>query len=192
MRKLSGSFVNADPAIALHKPLPAGEYIINRMKWGNMKHGRITGLFIILIIGFLLASGCTTSTPSAQPSQTTNHLSIPNLTGTWNVNAQGAVLQKSGIPGAWTHHSGQYSTLTAQAVITDQKDRVLYGIFKAPIGDGESFIAVIGMDNTNVYFADYDGTYEGQIVSNDVINVVYRHVAANDSVVGIGTWTRVK
>jgi hypothetical protein len=162
------------------------------MKWEDMRNWRITGLLAILIIGFLLMTGCTTSAPSAQPAQTTNQLSIPNLTGTWNVNAQGAVIQKSGISGVWTHHSGQYSTLTAQAVVTDQKDRVLHGVFKAPLGEGESFVAVIGMDNKIVYFADYDGTYEGQIVSNDVINVVYRQVMVNDTVVAVGTWTRVK
>lgn len=121
----------------------------------------------------------------------TTEPTIPNLVGTWNVNAQGAVIQKSGTPGEWTHHSGQYSTLIAQAVVTDQKDRVIHGTFKAPLGKEESFIGVIGMDNKNFYYADMDGTAEGQIVSNGQINVVYRQVAVNDTVVAVGTWTRV-
>ena len=126
------------------------------------------------------------------PLQVTTQPTIPNLIGTWNVNAQGAVIQKSGVPGEWTHHSGQYSTLTAQAIVTDQKDRILHGTFKAPLGKEESFIAVIGTDNKSFYYADQDGTNDGQIVSNELINTVYRQVTANDTVVAVGTWTRVK
>ena len=135
-----------------------------------------------------VTSNAVTSVPS---SQVTSQPAIPNLVGTWNVNAQGAVIQKSGAPGEWTHHSGQYSTLIAQAVVTDQKDRVIHGIFKAPLGKDESFIGVIGMDNKSFYYADLDGTAEGQIVSNGQINMVYLQVSANDTVVAVGTWTRV-
>ena len=123
--------------------------------------------------------------------QVTKQPSIPNLVGTWNVNAQGAVIQKSGAPGEWTHHSGQYSTLIAQAIVTDQKDRVLHGTFKAPLGKEESFIGIIGMDNKSFYYADQDGINDGQVVSNGQINMVYRQVSANDTVVAVGTWTRV-
>ncbi|MDO9034605.1 MAG: hypothetical protein Q7U51_05310 [Methanoregula sp.] len=143
-----------------------------------------------------------TPTPTTYPTpvpltpvptaQVTTETSIPNLVGTWNVNAQGAVIQKYGAPGEWTHHSGQYSILTAQAIVTDQKDRVLHGTFKAPLGKEESFIGVIGMDNKSFYYADQDGINDGQIVSNGQINMVYRQVSANDTVVAVGTWTLVK
>jgi hypothetical protein len=129
--------------------------------------------------------------PSVTSVPVTTQPAIPNLIGTWNVNAQGAVIQKTGAPGEWTHHSGQYSTLIAQAVVTDQKDRVIHGTFKAPLGKEESFIAVIGTDNKSFYFADLDGTTDGQIVSNGQINTVYRQVSANETVVAVGTWTRV-
>ncbi len=132
-----------------------------------------------------------TSVPSVNSVPVTTQPAIPNLIGTWNVNAQGAVIQKSGTPGEWTHHSGQYSTLIAQAVVTDQKDRVIHGTFKAPLGKEENFIAVIGMDNKSFYFADLDGTTDGQIVSNGQINTVYRQVSANETIVAVGTWTRV-
>jgi hypothetical protein len=132
-----------------------------------------------------------TSVPSVTSVPVTTDPAIPNLIGTWNVNSQGAVIQKTGAPGEWTHHSGQYSTLIAQAVVTDQKDRVIHGTFKAPLGKEESFIAVIGTDNKSFYFADLDGTTDGQIVSNGQINTVYRQVSANETVVAVGTWTRV-
>jgi hypothetical protein len=47
------------------------------------------------------------------------------------------------------------------------------------------------MDNKNFYYADKDGINDGQIVSNGQINMVYRQVSANDTVVAVGTWTRV-
>ena len=157
-----------------------------------MKRWQTLGLLAILVTGFLLISGCTTNAPAGQPLQTANQVTIPNLTGTWKVETQGGVIQKAGVPGQYTHHKGKYDTLTAQAVITDQKDRVMHGKLSASLGNDENFIGVIGMDNKSWYYADYDGTIEGQIVNNDQINIVYRHITENDTVIAVGTWTRVK
>jgi hypothetical protein len=115
---------------------------------------------------------------------------IPNLVGTWTVKTEGGVLSKGGDPGAKTHHSGDFSTLTAEAVVTKQQGRVLHGTFKSPKAT-ENFIAVIGMDNKSFYYADEDGFLEGKI-SKDKLDVVYRHVTPTDTVVGVGTWTRRK
>ncbi len=157
-----------------------------------MKNIWIPGLLAVLITGFLLMSGCTTNAPSTQPVETANQLKIPNLTGTWNVESQSGVIQKSAVPGQWTHQQSLYDSLSAQAVITDQKDRVMHGKLNASSGADESFVAVIGMDNKTFYYADYDGILDGQIVNDNLINVVYRQVTANDTVIGVGTWTRVK
>jgi hypothetical protein len=116
---------------------------------------------------------------------------IPNMVGTWTVNAEGAVLAKGGAAGAKTHHSGEFSTLTAEAVVTKQQGRVLHGTFKSPKAT-ESFIAVIGPDNKSLYYADEDGTIEGKIINKDRMEVIYRHVTASDTVIGVGTWTRKK
>jgi len=43
-----------------------------------------------------------------------------------------------------------------------------------------------------LYFADHDGFLEGEIVDNDPMNVVYRHVSDADTVIGVGTWVRKK
>ncbi|MEJ2589616.1 MAG: hypothetical protein P8165_18955 [Deltaproteobacteria bacterium] len=117
--------------------------------------------------------------------------SIPNLVGTWAVEEQGAVLVKGETSGAKTHHSGDFSTLTAEAVVTKQQGRVLHGVFKSP-RSSEKFIAAISMDNKKFYLADDDGFLEGEIVDNDRINVVYRHVTGADTVIGVGTWMRKK
>jgi hypothetical protein len=116
---------------------------------------------------------------------------IPNLVGTWTVQAEGGVLLKGAAHGAKTHRRGEFSTLKAEAVVTKQQGRVLYGIFKSPRA-AEKFVAVIAEDNKSFYYADEDGFMEGQISNKDTINIIYRHVTAKDTVIGVGTWTRKK
>jgi len=116
---------------------------------------------------------------------------IPNLMGTWIVQAEGAVLTKDGAPRAKTHHSGEFSTLTAEVVVTKQQGRVLRGTFKSSRST-ENFVAVIGLDNKSFYYADEDGFNEGRIIGKNKINMVYRHITPADTVVAVGTWTRKK
>jgi hypothetical protein len=116
---------------------------------------------------------------------------IPNLVGTWSVKAEGGVITKGGASGSKTHHSGEFSTITAEAVVTKQQGRVLHGTFTSSKAT-ESFIAVIGMDNKSFFYSDEDGFLEGRLVNKDKINAVYRHVTPADTVVGVGTWTRKK
>lgn len=117
---------------------------------------------------------------------------IPDLVGTWAVKAEGGVINKSGADGnKTTHHSADFDSIAAEAVIVKQQGRVLHGKFTSAKAT-ESFIAVIGMDNNSFFFADEDGFLEGKMVGKNKINVVYRHVTANDIVVGVGTWTRKK
>jgi len=115
---------------------------------------------------------------------------IPNLVGTWTVQAEGGVILKSAAHGAKTHHRGEFSTLKAEWIVTKQQGRVLHGIFKSPRST-EKFVAVIAEDNKSLYQADEDGFLEGQI-SNDKINIIYRHSTAADTVVAVGTMTRKK
>jgi hypothetical protein len=136
-----------------------------------------TGVAIAVLV-FLLEAGIGFAEPA-----------VPDLVGTWTVKSEGAVLLRGAAPGAKTHLSGEYSTLTAEAVVTKQQGRVLQGTFKSPIAT-EKFIAVIGMDNKNFYYSDEDGTLEGKIVSKDKMEVIYRHVTASDTVISVGTWTR--
>ena len=116
---------------------------------------------------------------------------IPNLIGTWNTQAEGGVILKGAKHGAKTHHRGEFSTLKGEWIVTKQQGRVLHGIFKSPRAT-EKFIAVIAMDNKSLYYADEDGFLEGQIVNNDLINIIYRHSGATDSVVAVGTMMRKK
>jgi hypothetical protein len=117
--------------------------------------------------------------------------SIPDMVGTWTVKAEGGVLLRDGASGSKTHHTGEFSTLTAEAVVTKQQGRVFHGIFKSPKAT-ESFIGAIGLDNRSFYYADEDGTMEGRIVNKNKIEVVYRHVTTADTVIGVGTWIRKK
>ena len=135
---------------------------------------------MITVLVFLLGVGiCFAGSP------------IPKMVGTWTVETEGGVLLRDSASGSKTHHAGEFSTLTAEAVVTKQQGRVFHGNFKSAKAS-EKFIAVIGLDNKNFYYADEDGTMEGKIVNNNRIEVVYRHVTTSDTVIGVGTWTRKK
>jgi hypothetical protein len=134
----------------------------------------------ITVLAFLLGAG-TCFADSA----------IPNVVGTWTVQAEGGVLLKDSASASKTHHTGEFSSITAEAVVTKQKGRVFHGVFKSAKAT-EKFIGVIGMDNKSVYYADEDGTMEGKLVSKNRMNVVYRHVTTSNTVVGVGTWIRKK
>ena len=116
---------------------------------------------------------------------------IPDMVGTWIVKGEGGVLVKGNALGPKAHHTGEFSTMTAEAIVTKQQGRVLHGTFKSAKAT-ERFIAVIGMDNKSFYYADEDGTLEGKIVNKDRIDVIYRHVSSSDTVIAVGTWTRKK
>ncbi len=116
---------------------------------------------------------------------------IPNMVGTWSVKSEGGVLLKGSASGSKTHHTGEFSSLSAEAVVTKQQGRVLHGIFKSPKVT-ENFIAVIGQDNKSFHYADADGFIDGKIVGKDKVEVIYRHVTDSDTVIAVGTWTRKK
>ena len=137
-------------------------------------------VIVIALLAFILTAG-TCLADSA----------IPNLVGTWTVKTEGGVLLKGSASGPKTHHSGEFSTLTAEMVVTKQQGRVLHGTFTSPKAT-EKFIAVIGMDNKTLYYADEDGTMEGKIINKDRMDIVYRHVTTLDTVIGVGTFTRKK
>lgn len=115
--------------------------------------------------------------------------SVPNLVGTWAVDAEGAVLMHGSTPSTKSHHANTFSTLKAEAVIQKQDGRRVSGIFKSP-RYSERFVGVIGVDGKSFSYVDEDGSLEGQIVSPNLINVSYRHNNAKESVVSAGTWMR--
>ncbi|MBK5966265.1 hypothetical protein CCR95_19785 [Thiocystis minor] len=139
-----------------------------------------TSAFGLALAGWLLGSGLCAADSG-----------IPNLVGTWAVEAEGGVLARGPDIRENTHHRGEFSTLKAEAVVNKQQGRVLHGVFTSPRGS-EKFIAVIGLDNKTVAFADEDGLLDGEIVNDDRLNVIYRHVTATDTVVGVGAWIRKK
>lgn len=73
---------------------------------------------------------------------------IPNLVGTWTVKGEGGVSARAGGPSPTTHYSGEFSTLTAEAVVTKQQGRVIHGIFTSQ-KSRENFVAVVGPDNNS-------------------------------------------
>ena len=115
---------------------------------------------------------------------------IPNMVGTWTTKTEGGAVSKKG-EGAKSHHSGDFTALTAEVVVTKQQGRVFHGTFTSKKAT-EAFVGVISMDNESVYSADEDGFFEGKIVSTNKVNLLYRHTTPADTVVAVGTWTRKK
>jgi hypothetical protein len=157
---------------------------------------KIAWTILIVIILALLACGCTTQTPAATPVTASPAIStnadIPDLTGTWIVKSEGGSVLKSDTPGQYSHFVNPSGTLSAKWVITNQTGRVVHGSFSSGTGNNESAIGVISMDNKNLYIADMDGFLDLQIINDNLMTLVYRHVTKNDSVAAVGTWTRVK
>lgn len=116
---------------------------------------------------------------------------IPDMLGIWLVKTEGGVIDKSGIPSAKTHHSGDFSTLNAEISVTKQQGRVFRGTLVSPKAR-EDVVGVIGMDNKSIFIADEDGFAEGKIVSKNKITVIYRHATPSNTVVAVGTLTRKK
>ena len=116
---------------------------------------------------------------------------VPNMLGKWTVKSEAAFMSKGKTPGTWTHHTQPASPLVAEAVFTKQEGRLLYGTFTSAKAT-EQFIAVIGLDNKTIYYADQDGFMDARLVDNDTLQVVYRHVSSSDSVVALGVWKRKK
>jgi hypothetical protein len=144
----------------------------------------------LALVMLLLLAGCGCSFAD-QPADE-SAIEIPNLVGHWIIEAKGAVLMKSDQTGEFTHHEGKFSSISAHANITEQEGRVLYCDFSSEIGQNETLIGVIDHDNKTVHFADMDGFTECEIISNDLMHSIYKHVTDYDSVVAAGTWTRVK
>jgi hypothetical protein len=143
---------------------------------GEMKMKKI--MVAIVVLAFWLGAGLCYAESA-----------IPNLIGTWAVKGEGGVIPRSNAAGTKTHHNGDFSSITAEAVVTKQQGRVLHGTFTSPKAS-ESFIAVIGMDNKSLYYADEDGFMEGKIVNKNRLEVIYRHTSPADTVVAVGTWTK--
>jgi len=133
-----------------------------------MKIWQSTGLLAVLIIGFLLMSGCTTSAPSAQPAQTTNPTGIPNLVGNWTGPVKG-----------YTEGMGyrEFSNVSMTLVITEQKDRLFTGYMLFPLLSGttrtEGFAGVIDRDGKTLRIVEYtSGHCDGTIVSTNEIELI--------------------
>lgn len=96
-------------------------------------------IFGVLLLMILLSTGVCIAGPE-----------IPNLVGTWEVQSEAGLITKDSETGIWTHHRQEFSTLTAELVVTKQQGRVLYATFTSKHAT-EKMAAVIGWDNKTVY-----------------------------------------
>ena len=119
------------------------------------------------------------------------NLPIPNLVGTWTVQTEGATVLYGENYSKESHHASEFTTLTAEAIIQKQEGRRVVGIIKSP-RHSERFAGVISADGKDFAYVDEDGSLDGKIISNNLIEVVYRHNSSTEGVVASGTYTRTK
>lgn len=115
---------------------------------------------------------------------------IPNLVGTWKVDTVGATILHSDQYSPKSHHTKQFSTLQAEAIIQRQEGRRFIGIFKSPRYT-EKIAGVISPDGKEFFYVDEDGFLDGKIINPNKMEVVYRHISKSESVVASGTYTRL-
>jgi hypothetical protein len=116
---------------------------------------------------------------------------VPNMVGTWTVKSEAGLMVRGSAPASTTHHKDAFSALDAEATITKQQGKIFFGTFKSSRAS-EDFVAAVGHDNKSFIAADTDGSFEGKIVNNDTMEVIYRHVNPSDTVIAIAIWTRKK
>ena len=136
-----------------------------------MKNGRITGYFVILIIGLLLICGCTsTGTQGAAPVPTpavTMNTATPDITGIW-----------SGTTAGHTRSEGFVEYPATLYNISMQKGQAFTGAKEYPRMDGktyyENFSGVITRSG-DLYIADHElgGMIIGKLTGSDHMELEY-------------------
>jgi len=88
-----------------------------------------------------------------------------------------------------SHHAGEFTTLSAEAIIQKQQGRRVVGVINSP-RYSERFAGIISVDGKRFTYVDEDGSLDGRFINDDLIEVVYRHISPPESVVASGTYTR--
>ena len=162
----------------------------DQIRWveinSTMKTRFITAAVLLSVTG---AAAAVTSLTARQSFA--NSSPIPNLVGTWKVQAEGAVVLHGENYSVKSHHAGKFTSLNAEAVIQKQVGRRVIGIFKSPRYT-EKFAGVISVDGKTFAYVDEDGSLDGKIINKNLIEVVYRHINSAESVVSSGTYEKIR
>jgi len=152
----------------------------------TMRTKLLAGALCLSVTG---AVGAITSLTMGQSFAITSP--IPNLVGIWKVQAEGVAILHGQNYSAKSHHTKQFSTLNAEAVIQEQEGRRVIGIFKSPRYT-EKFAGIISVDGKTFAYVDEDGSLDGKIINKNLIEVVYRHTNKTESVVSSGTYEKIR
>uniref|UniRef100_A0A7C4EKD1 TIGR03067 domain-containing protein n=1 Tax=Fundidesulfovibrio putealis TaxID=270496 RepID=A0A7C4EKD1_9BACT len=116
---------------------------------------------------------------------------IPSLTGKWDVESTGGMMQTGQGESKVTHWTPGQAVLKGQLEIVSQDGRFIKGAYTSARGT-ENFIAMISPDGKMLYASDLDGFFDCKLVGKDRMEIVYRHVKPTDSVVATSVATRRK
>jgi hypothetical protein len=116
---------------------------------------------------------------------------IPELKGTWLLEALGVKHNKTPGENPKTHSGDKPGHVQAKAkIIIDKQDGFRFSGTKESPMQKERVSGVIGFDNKTMYVVDDDGMCFWQLVAPDKIQQIYLHVTKQHSIAGRGILTR--
>lgn len=118
---------------------------------------------------------------------------VPDMTGAWEMKAQGVKLQKDLAEA--THNVDHFAAETAAYAVdftisVEAQDGVTFFGKKASAEAEEEIAGVIDYDNTHVWVIDFDGTTACTLVSPDEMTCVYYEINSENSNLNRQTWKR--
>lgn len=115
---------------------------------------------------------------------------VPDLTGTWVMEENQAVIAGSGGQHNPQSESGiHYSTMTFTLEIAEQNGRVFHG---SKISDAytETIVGGVAYDGESLWFAEEEGIMQGRLVSPTVMELIYVHETDETDIVGVGRYVK--
>jgi hypothetical protein len=146
-------------------------------------------IFLATALSLSVAGGVAAVTSVTTKQSFADTSPIPNLVGTWKVQSEGVTVLHGENYSAKSHHASQFTTLNAEAVIQKQEGRRVVGIFTSSRAT-EKFAGIISVDGKTFALVDEDGSLDGKIINENLIEIVYRHTTKTESVIASGTYTR--
>ena len=116
---------------------------------------------------------------------------IPDVKGTWVMQAQGVRHHKTQETNPHMHHDVRTGLTQFELTITiDKQDGFRFSGAKESAKHKETVSGVIGFDNATLYMVDDDGMAFGRLVGADTMEHIYLSVTKHDSAAGRGLLTR--
>ncbi len=116
---------------------------------------------------------------------------LPDLKGSWVVQASGVDIDKPGDSPPPVLHSEKLGYHEVEfLMVIDRQEGFRFSGYRESKRKKETLAGVIGYDHKSLYMVDADGTIQGKLVSPDHIEAVYLHIDNRHSLASREIMTR--